>query len=109
MGSSRDEQTLREIYKLKVKIRNLQKEVAIRDDKLRRSDRALDALGRVWCNGGCAGGVLRFQEEIITREEVLTAANNTKRLLIWWNNYAAKHGLERIKWDDIPSYAITPP
>lgn len=54
-----------------------------------RRNLELDALHMVWCDGGCEGGVHRFDgegPEGITQEIVDAAVRNTDRLKRWWAN-----------------------
>lgn len=46
----------------------------------------MDALHYVWCNGGCPGGVHRWQEDSVTEEIVNLAVRNTDRLVQWWKS-----------------------
>jgi hypothetical protein len=51
---------------------------------LERKNRELDALHYVWCDGGCAGGVHRWDNTLITREIVEAAERNARRLRRWY-------------------------
>lgn len=52
-----------------------------------RRNTELDALHYVWCDGGCASGVHRYEHRgPLTQEMVDAAVRNTKRLVTWWNN-----------------------
>ena len=59
-------------------------EVSIKDDQLYRRNRELDALGMVWCNGGCEGGVFRYSMDTLTKEQVEMVERNTARLRTWF-------------------------
>jgi hypothetical protein len=52
----------------------------------------LDALHFVWCDGGCLGGVHRYdgRPHAVTEEIVQEAERNTARLRRWLTNYAFK-------------------
>lgn len=53
---------------------------------LERKNRELDALHIVWCDGGCPGGVHRYQDAdvLVTEELVKLAERNTERLRHWY-------------------------
>lgn len=51
----------------------------------------LDAVGYVWCSGGCATGTRRFTEGEITAEHVAAAMRNTERML---SNFVSRAGRE---------------
>lgn len=55
-----------------------------------RKNRELDALHFVWCDGGCASGVHRFDHDELTQEIVDEAVRNTERLKRWWQSRKAK-------------------
>jgi len=65
--------------RLKEQITNLQA-------TLKQRNLELDAIGRVWCDGGCHGGVFRFSDQNLTEEMVRIAERNTKRLRNWFEN-----------------------
>lgn len=61
------------------------------NEATRKKNLELDALHYVWCNGGCAGGIHRFKENVpITEELVRTAEYNTIRLRTWLMNTSYK-------------------
>jgi hypothetical protein len=72
---------------LKEKISNKKLELRAVNEHNRRRNLELDALHYVWCDGGCYGGVHRWQKENLTREIVKEAVRNTARLVTWWNNH----------------------
>lgn len=51
---------------------------------LERKNRALDAMHYVWCDGGCARGVHRWTNTLVTREIVEAAERNAQRLRRWY-------------------------
>lgn len=56
-------------------------------------NKSLDAMHWVWCDGGCASGVHRFDEAtsaVVTDEVVQIAVRNTERLARWKQNRAWK-------------------
>lgn len=49
---------------------------------------ALDSLHYVWCNGGCEGGVHRFDHRApLTNEIVTEAERNVSRMRAWLTNH----------------------
>ena len=86
------------------KIKRLQREIAIKDRALHQKNVALDAMGWVWCDGGCEGGTARYTPTEITEEMVLQAERNTQRLRRWFNNaefkkkWATWSKEERAEW-----------
>jgi len=75
-----------EIPFLRQKVKDLKKEITIKDQSLHEKNVALDAMHYVWCDGGCGGGTHRFTEDDLTEEIVKAAESNTARLRRWWNN-----------------------
>ena len=70
----------------------LKREIALKDRALHRKNVALDAMGWVWCSGGCPGGTGRFTPTEITEEVVLAAERNTARLRRWFENRQFREG-----------------
>lgn len=71
------------------KIRWLKEEITDLKETLHRKNLALEAYDHVWCDGGCAGGVHRYDDlgpDTITEEIVQSAIRNTERLKRWWAN-----------------------
>jgi hypothetical protein len=67
----------------------LRREVQKMQRALEQKNRALDAMHWVWCDGGCEGGVHRFDgqgADGLTQEIVDAAVRNTERLQRWWRN-----------------------
>lgn len=56
-------------------------------DNLHEKNIALDAMGFVWCDGGCEGGIYRYNDKELTEELLIKAENNVKRMRTWFNNY----------------------
>jgi hypothetical protein len=76
-----DEERL-QIARLRTEIRRMQLAAEKRN-------RDLDAMHWVWCDGGCEGGVHRFDgegPEAVTQSVVDAAIHNTERLKRWWAN-----------------------
>lgn len=83
MGKSFKSDEEREIGRLGGRIKDLQ-------STLKCKNRELDALHRVWCSGGCEGGVHRHIEDELTAEMVAFAEYNTRRLRQWYVNKAGR-------------------
>ena len=82
-----------EIERLREQVAKLKRELTYARDNNHRRNIELDALHYVWCNGGCWGGVHRFDgkgPEGVTEEIVQAAERNTQRLRSWFNNYQGK-------------------
>jgi len=78
---------------LEAKIANQAWELKHLNTVLREKNLALDAMHWVWCDGGCRGGVHRFNGyEKLTDEIVETAERNTKRMRAWLENYKFRNG-----------------
>ena len=74
-------------------IANLRREIDHMRQVLERKNRQLDALHLVWCDGGCPGGVHRYQDEdvLVTEELVAAAERNTERLRHWYEAVKFRH------------------
>jgi hypothetical protein len=77
-----------ELAALRFKVKQQAAEITHLARVLERKNRELDALHLVWCDGGCSGGVHRWQSKdvLVTEELVETAERNTKRLRTWYDN-----------------------
>lgn len=54
-------------------IRRLRREITHMREAAEARNRQLDALGIVWCSGGCPGGMLRYHpDREVTAQDVLT-------------------------------------
>lgn len=53
-------------------------------------NRQLDALGMVWCTGGCTGGMHRFTDAEVTESMIVDMATNVARAVTWWINRQGK-------------------
>jgi hypothetical protein len=54
-------------------------------------NRQLDALGIVWCSGGCEGGMLRYHpDREVTAQMVADLIVNARRAVAWYVNRAGK-------------------
>lgn len=81
--------------RLREAAQQLRQQISIKDRVLHDKNVALDALGWVWCDGGCKAGVGRFTEFEPTEEAVVIIEHNTKRLRRWFTNraYRARQAL----------------
>ena len=66
------------------RVRRQADEIRIMQLAAERRTQELDALHLVWCDGGCAGGVHRWDDALITREVVEAAERNARRLRCWY-------------------------
>lgn len=78
------------IAQLEAHVKQLQLEISHKDDVLHQKNLALDALGYVWCSGGCDSGVLRYTQPPLNpdtklnAEQVSIVERNTVRLRQWF-------------------------
>ena len=90
--------TPKEMRLLHGKLRDAKNTIKQREEQLQKKNIELDALQRVWCSGGCEGGVTAPHP---TDAEVAFAIHNTERLISWHINSAGKpyhggdHGFDR--------------
>lgn len=77
-----------EVAELREKVRRQAADIRQMQLVLERKNRLLDALHVVWCDGGCASGVHRFQgaDVLVTEELVQAAERNTGRLRGWYES-----------------------
>ena len=81
-------------------IKTLKSELTQQNENNHQKNIALDALGYVWCDGGCGGGVFRYHNDVeLTQEHVDEVVINTKRLVKWWRNKKYKAGWRPGLWD----------
>lgn len=66
--------------------RNLKRQITHKDEVLREKNLTLDAIGYVWCSGGCKGGVFRFTDVQLTEAQVQMVELNTTRLRQWFES-----------------------
>jgi hypothetical protein len=63
-------------------------------DQLHRRNLELDAIGYVWCSGGCDGGMFRYQDMFtdcpLTEEQVNMIERNTIRVRQWFENHKCR-------------------
>ncbi|HYX21800.1 MAG TPA: hypothetical protein VFA98_13220 [Thermoanaerobaculia bacterium] len=81
-----------ENVRLAEKVKSLKHQVTMAKDNNETRNRELDALHYVWCDGGCEGGVHRYEgsPDAVTEEIVQLAERSTSRLRRWFENRKAK-------------------
>jgi hypothetical protein len=85
------------IKELETVLRGQRHQLKVLNDSLRKKNLMLDALHYVWCDGGCEGGVHRFEEMEnipLTEDIVRKAEYMALRLRTWFTNkqYRDKKG-----------------
>ncbi len=81
----------------------LRREDTIKREALERKNRELDSLHYVWCDGGCGGGVHRYDDkgpDGLTEDVVKTAIRNVNRMVGYFNNREFKH-LDQVNEDGV--------
>jgi iron only hydrogenase large subunit-like protein len=71
-------------------IQNHKRQITNMRKCLEEKNKMLDALHYVWCDGGCIGGIHRYnamKDVELTEEIVKKAESNTYRLRTWFINY----------------------
>jgi len=89
-----------QVLDLENKLSSLKWQIREKDEALHRKNLALDAYHHVWCNGGCAGGVHRFDKAPLTEDIVLAAERNTRRLREYYNNLVFRAGWKRLSEEE---------
>ena len=64
----------------------LRREITTMRRSLEEKNRQLDTLGRVWCDGGCKGGMHRYTDEPVIEEQVAFLERNAARARSWLTN-----------------------
>ena len=72
------------------KVSRQRHELRVKDETLHRKNILLDALGYVWCSGGCESGMYRHTDKMLTEEHLKAVERNTARLRAWYDNYVFK-------------------
>ena len=86
----------REVVAARAKVVELRRQFTFAQANNHARNVALDALHFVWCDGGCNGGVHRYDgagPTAITLELVESAVRNTQRLVTWYRNHRHRQGL----------------
>ncbi len=80
-----------ETARLRQQVAKLRRELTSQRWNNERRSRQLDALGVVWCSGGCSGGMLRYEpDREVTAEMVAALVVNADRAMDWYVNHAGK-------------------
>ena len=74
------------VNKLRDDLKAVRREINTCQIKLAEKNRELDALGYVWCSGGCEGGACKHNPGKINSSIITKIVNNTERLVTWWAN-----------------------
>lgn len=69
----------RQITNLRQHVERLKAEVTYKDRVLRQRTLEIDALGRVWCSGGCRSGMYWHSPEDVTEAQVRFLERNAER------------------------------
>mgnify|MGYP003525006214 FL=1 len=86
-------------------IRDLRREIDNMRVAAERRNRQLDALGVVWCDGGCDGGMHRYSpDREVTAQQVADLVVNAGRAVDWFISHAGRvhdrAGDRRTAWDE---------
>lgn len=65
-------------------------------DQITKLNGQVDILGRVWCDGGCKGGMNRFQDNQPTLDQIVFIVRNALRAMTWWINWSTRAGLPTV-------------
>lgn len=82
----------RTIRDLSTRIRNLKRTITYAKDRNEERNRQLDALGMVWCDGGCKSGMSRYGDlgfgpkGKVTAEHIAELIRNAGRAWCWFVN-----------------------
>lgn len=68
-----------QINALRLRVSRLKRQLSDSQQALRRKNLELDALGRVWCSGGCRTGMYEHSPDDVTAEQVRFLVNNALR------------------------------
>jgi hypothetical protein len=94
-----------EIDDLRAEVENLRRQLTYQRDNNERRNRQLDALGIVWCDGGCPGGMHRYTpDREVTAQMVADLMVNARRAEAWYVSHAGKTGGDA--GDRAPMWAV---
>ena len=93
-----------ESERLQAENADLRRQLTIQRENNERRNRQLDALGVVWCSGGCEGGMSRYHpSREVTADMVVELVLNARRAVSWYINHAGKSedslGNRCLAWD----------
>jgi hypothetical protein len=77
----------RQLADTRAHVERLAREVGKKDEACRRKDLYLDALGHVWCSGGCDGGTGCYSGIPMTEEGVAYLERNAARARKWFRSH----------------------
>jgi len=86
------------VRKLEFKLRDQKRQIMNMQLVLENKNKALDAMGYVWCSGGCEGGIYRYTEKKLTEDIVKEAEKNTKRLRSWYETHKYRERSKKINF-----------
>ena len=87
---------LEKIRELEQVISNQRHELANNARVIEQRNRQLDALGVVWCDGGCTGGMHRYQpSRPVSAGAVALLVTNAGRAVRWFVSHAGKRAADR--------------
>lgn len=77
-------------------------------------NREVDTLGRVWCSGGCWGGMDRYRKDgppNVTGDQIAFLLRNAYRAYAWYINFAGKQAEDKSDlskiWDKAKGEVVT--
>lgn len=79
----------------------LRRELGYQRENNEKRNRQLDLLNMVWCDGGCDGGMGRYDDRVITADDVAMLIINAERARHWYIARAGKttDGDRQPAWD----------
>lgn len=98
----------KELERAREHIRKLKEEVTVQREALERRNKEVDALGRVWCDGGCYGGMNRYRNykepPNVTSGQVAFLLRNARRAYSWYVNHGGRERDEMLRQGEkVPS------
>jgi len=81
-----------ELVAVQRKCKEQARQLTIMREVAEKRNRELDALHFVWCSGGCGKGAHRYSPDTVTRDVVMEAIRNTRRLVTHYVNKAHREG-----------------
>lgn len=76
--------------KCRALVKQLRQEVHIKNEACHQKNLYLDALGHVWCSGGCEDGTGRYSGMPMEEAHVEYLERNAKRARQWWDAHQCK-------------------
>lgn len=82
-----------EIERLRGQLEVLRRQIRFQGEGNARRNVQLDALGIVWCSGGCPHGMHRYHpDRPITAAMVAALEHNAERARLWYTAHRARDG-----------------